>query len=99
MNNKQINHPECCGKCVYWRIEEQDTVCSITEKPVPYSGKLPDFCPYVLEEIKLKSCDNCLKLETINGKTIYAWCPVNKWAYESFEADTRHACCRKWEEK
>lgn len=93
---KNTNYPECCGKCEHWRIEDTDIICELTKKSVSYKDKLPKFCPYVLEQIKIKKCSNCGNLDVINGKNVYAWCPINKLAFEPFMADTRHACCHKW---
>ena len=90
--------PENCMGCKLQVIGELGFLCEATLRylqSADMNGR-PSFCPYEIAEQASRNCANCHNLELIEGKTIYAWCPKNKWAFENFKADTRHSCCASW---
>ena len=100
MKNKKIKKkiPKSCNKCDYCRIDDIfGLYCSVVERWLPerYDNR-PPFCPYEIAKKELNRCSNCSALEGVNGKTIYAWCPIHKWAFERGVANSEHSCCTDW---
>ena len=94
--------PKNCGKCDYSSVDRLLGICcAITSKPIlleELDGPRPEFCPYEVAKKELRNCSNCSVIEKFEegNHNIYAWCPLNKWAFERGLANSEHSCCTDW---